>query len=273
MDNKLNIKLIKLKECLKSKGSLAIAFSGGVDSTLLLKVAHDTLGDGVLAVTASSGAFPARELREAVNFCEEEGIRQVVLDVRDRQAECFADNPPNRCYFCKKAVFTGICEIAEAHGIGCVAEGSNMDDMGDYRPGLAAVAELGILSPLREADLYKEEIRILCREMKLAVWQKPSCACLASRFVYGEAITPEKLAMVESAEEFLLSCGFVQTRVRVHGSLARIEVLPEEAGRLVEPDMRRRVAEKLKECGFSYVTMDMQGYRTGSMNETLEIKR
>lgn len=264
-------KLIKLKEYLKSKERVAIAFSGGVDSTFLLKTAQEVLGDRVLAVTASSAAFPNRELREAADFCAGEGIRQVVFDVNERQAECFASNPPNRCYICKKAIFTGIREIADAHEIFHVAEGSNMDDTGDYRPGLAAVAELGVLSPLREAGLYKQEIRSLSREMKLPVWQKPSYACLASRFVYGEAITREKLARVEAAEDFLLACGFTQMRVRVHGDLTRIEVLPEDVERLMEPDMRKSVTERLRELGFAYVTVDMQGYRTGSMNEILEL--
>lgn len=247
---------------------MLIAFSGGVDSTLLLRVAHDVLGEGALAVTARSAAVPGRELAEAEAFCRQEGIRQIVFDANELQEECFAINRPDRCYFCKRALFTRIREIAVEHGIDCVAEGSNMDDMGDYRPGLAAVQELGVISPLREAGLYKEEIRALSRKLGLATADKPSYACLASRFVYGEPITREKLAMVEAAEDFLLSCGFTQMRVRVHGTLARIEVLPEEIVRLAEPKLRQAVETKLRECGFAYVTMDMKGYRSGSMNET-----
>lgn len=265
----MNTKLKILKDNLRKEKSMAIAFSGGVDSTFLLRVAHETLGEEILAITARSAAVPGWELAEAEAFCRQEGIRQVVFDANGLQAECFAQNPPNRCYFCKKGIFTRIREIALEHGIDCVAEGSNMDDMGDYRPGLAAVAELGVISPLKEAGLHKEEIRELSRKLELPTGDKPSYACLASRFVYGEPITQEKLAMVEAAEGFLLSCGFTQMRVRVHGEIARIEVLPEEMMRLMEPRMRGAVEEKFRECGFAYVTVDMRGYRTGSMNETL----
>lgn len=263
----INDKVKNLKENLISRKRIAIAFSGGVDSTLLLRLAHDALKEGVLAITACSAAVPRRELAEAEAFCRQEGIRQVIFDADGLQAECFAQNPPNRCYHCKKAMFTRILEIAGEYGIDCVAEGSNMDDMEDFRPGLAAVQELGIISPLKEAGLYKEEIRALSGELGLATADKPSYACLASRFVYGEPITREKLAMVEAAEDFLISCGFTQMRVRVHGTLARIEVLPEEIVRLAEPKLRGAVEAKLRDCGFAYVAMDMKGYRSGSMNE------
>lgn len=266
----MNAKLEILKDNLRKKKSMAVAYSGGVDSTFLLRVAHETLGEDVLAITARSAAVPGRELAEAEAFCRQEGIRQVVFDANSLQTECFAKNPLNRCYYCKKGIFTRIREIARKHGIDCVAEGSNMDDMGDYRPGLAAVEELGVISPLREAGLYKEEIRELSRQLGLATGDKPSYACLASRFVYGEPITQEKLAVVEAAEDFLMSCGFTQMRVRVHGDLARIEVLPEAVMRLMEPHMREAVDAKFREYGFSYVTVDMRGYRTGSMNEILK---
>lgn len=264
-------KLAQLKDYLKKLGSVAVAFSSGVDSTFLLKVAQEVLGDKVLAVTIESYSFTDRELLEAQAFCEQEGIAQEVCKFNELELEGFSENPPNRCYICKKALFGNILQIAKKHKIAYVVEGSNVDDQGDYRPGMQAIAELGICSPLREVGLTKQEIRILSKDYGLAAWNKPSSACLSSRFVYGEQITREKLMMVEQAEQFLQQLGFTQVRVRVHGNLARIEVLPEEIPQLILQSNRRRIAEKLKVFGFSYVTMDLQGYRIGSMNETLTI--
>ena len=207
--------------------------------------------------------------QETIVFCEKEGIRQILFDASAAQKEGFLKNPENRCYICKKGLFTGIRNLAFENKMNCVAEGSNLDDLGDYRPGLKAIEELQIRSPLREAGMTKEEIRQLSREMNLPSWNKPSFACLASRFVYGEPITKEKLQMVEEAEEYLRDMGFQQFRVRVHGTMARIEVLPEEMGRLFETKNRETISRKLKELGFSYVTADLMGYRTGSMNEPL----
>ena len=261
-----------LKEYIKSLGSVAVAFSGGVDSTFLLRTAHDVLGDKVLAVTASSCSFPERELREARKFCSENGIAHEVCESEELDIDGFRQNPVNRCYLCKHELFEKMIDIAAKKGFENVAEGSNMDDMGDYRPGLQAIAELEVKSPLRAAGLYKEEIRQLSKQLGLPTWDKPSFACLASRFVYGETINEEKLGMVDRAEQLMIDLGFRQVRVRIHDKLARIEVLPEEIERVTQPDIRKKINEGFREYGFAYVTLDLAGYRTGSMNETLEKK-
>ena len=258
-----------LQDNLKSLGSVVVAFSSGVDSTFLLKVAHDVLQDKAIAVTASSCSFPERELHEAEAFCKENGIEHIICKSEELDIEGFRQNPKNRCYLCKRELFEKIWDIAKEHGIQAVAEGSNLDDNGDYRPGLMAVEELKVKSPLREAGLTKEEIRELSKQLGLPTWDKQSFACLSSRFVYGETIDENKLSMVDKAEQLLLDMGFHQVRVRIHGMMARIEVLSEEIGRIVEEETRKTIWEKLKEYGFTYVTLDLAGYRTGSMNETL----
>lgn len=258
-----------LKDELRSFGSVAVAFSSGVDSTFLLKAAKEALGDQVIAVTAKSCSFPERELKEAVAFCEKEGIRHFICESEELEIEGFAQNPKNRCYLCKHELFEKIREIAEANGIREIAEGSNTDDDGDYRPGLQAVAELGIKSPLRRAGLSKADIRALSKSLGLPTWEKQSFACLSSRFVYGETITEEKLGMVDRAEQLLLDLGFHQVRVRIHDRLARIEIEPEEFEKIMQPEVRTKVSDTLKKLGFLYVTLDLMGYRTGSMNDTL----
>ena len=266
----LHEKYRQLTARIQSLGRLAVAFSGGVDSTFLLETARRVLGDQVVAVTATPVFVPRRELKEAQDFCSMRGIRQIIIPAEDLNIDPVRHNPPDRCYHCKKEIFGKILAAAGREGISAVAEGSNTDDIGDYRPGMRAIRELGVLSPLLEAGLNKTDIRMLSRELNLPTWEKPSFACLASRFVYGETITDAKLSMVDRAEQLLMDLGFRQFRVRIHGDLARIEVLPVDLPRVIEPETKAMISKTLEELGFSYVTLDLKGYRTGSMNEILK---
>ena len=267
LTEELQKKLDVLKEYIKGLGSLAVGFSGGVDSSFLLAVSQEVLGNRVIAVTTADASIPEHELKETKTFCEERGIRHIILNIDPMKVEEYVKNGPDRCYFCKRMVFTEIRKIADENGISHVAEGSNMDDLGDYRPGLKAVEELSVKSPLREAGLYKSDIRMLSKVLGLKTWNKPAYACLASRLAYGEEITAEKL--IDLAEQFLIELGFSEERVRMHGNIARIEIPAKEISRLASDEIREAVYNRFKEIGFLFVTLDMNGYHTGSMNAVL----
>ncbi len=263
-------KLDNLKNNIKSLQSVAVAFSGGVDSSFLLKVAAEVLGKEVVAITAQSSTYPERELKEAISFAESYSIRQRIIVSEELEVEGFSDNPVNRCYLCKNELFEKIEAIAREEGMKYILEGSNYDDLGDYRPGLQAVSEHGVLSPLREAMLTKDEIRLLSKEMGLKTWNKQAFACLSSRFPYGEKITNERLRMIDRAEQLLLDMGFTQVRVRFHKDIARIEVSQEQFSKMLDTNVRDRIYSEFKEIGFMYTALDLKGYRTGSLNEGLK---
>jgi uncharacterized protein len=262
-------KLAKLEGIIAECGSGLLAFSGGVDSTFLLSVAKDVLGGKLLAVTAVSPVVQPGEVESARGLAKKLGVAHEVIRTDEIMHEKYCSNPPERCYYCKHVLFSRLIELALERGLACVMEASNADDRGDYRPGLRAVSELGVMSPLIEAGLTKAEIRAMSRDRELPTWNKPALACLASRFPYGERITVEKLAQVLEGEEYLLSLGFSSCRLRYYGKLVRIEVPEDEIDRLLEVAVRRKIAAKLKRIGFQYVTVDLEGYRSGSLNETL----
>lgn len=260
----------RLKKILKKLGRVAVAFSGGVDSTFLLKVAKDTLGRGnVLAVTASSETYPSRELKEARRLAKAIGVRHIVIRTREFNDPEFRRNPPRRCYYCKKELFGCIKKLIAGKRFRYIADAANYDDRKDFRPGILAAKEEGVVSPLKEARFTKGKIRKLSKKFGLPTWDKPPYACLASRIPYYETITERKLRMIEEAEDILRRrFGFGQVRVRCHGDIARIEVRPEEIGKFFKGAASAEIAGRFRRLGFEYVTVDLQGYRTGSMNET-----
>lgn len=263
----LNDKRDKLYEILRSYEGLVVAFSGGVDSTYLAKAAYDALGDRAIAITAISESYPERELEESKKLAAQIGIKQELIHTEELGSADYASNPVNRCYFCKSELFTKLKPIAEQYDMNVIVYGANVDDGGDHRPGMQAAREMGIRAPLQEAGLNKEDVRELSKQAGLPTWNKPAFACLASRFPYGIEITREKLEAVDQAEHFLYTLGIRQFRVRHHEEIARIEVPVGEMEHLLEN--RDKIVARFKEIGYLYVTMDLQGFRSGSMNEGL----
>ena len=260
-------KFEQLKNNLKKMQSVAIAYSGGVDSTFLVNVSYDVLGKKAIAITATSSTYPQRELELAKKITKQIGIRHIIINSEETEIDEFSKNPPDRCYYCKKELFTKIKQIVNEEHINYILDGSNIDDTSDYRPGVKALKELGVVSPLKDVGLTKQEIKELSQSMDLDTWDKPAFACLASRFPYGVEITKARLEQVEKAESFLQSLGIKQFRVRYHNVIARIEVSKNDFQHILTHS--DKIVKKFKELGFKYITLDIEGYRTGSMNEVL----
>lgn len=261
-------KLIKLTDTLKNLSSALIAFSGGVDSTFLLKIAHEVLGDKAAAVTVCSELMPREEREEAQKIAQDLGVKHYLLELEVLNQACFKENMPDRCYHCKKIIFAAVKKLAREHSLKWVLDGTNAEDLKDYRPGFKALKELEIRSPLLEAGFNKREIRLFSEVKGLPTWSKPSMACLASRVPYGQPVSREKLRQIEQGEKFLRELGFTQCRLRHHDTLARLEFLPEEMELFWLK--QREIAGKVRGLGFSYVTLDLEGYQSGKMNRELE---
>jgi uncharacterized protein len=265
----LHERLAELERILAPHGSALVAFSGGVDSSLALAVAARALPkEKVLAVTSNNETYLPSELDLAREFADSLGVEHLVVDTRELDNPNYASNPTNRCYFCKSTLYTDLANLAAEKGYACVVDGANKDDEGDYRPGRKAARELGVVSVLSEAGMTKAEVRELAKHLELPTWDKPALACLSSRFPYGQEITPEKLSQVARAEEYLRREGFLQVRVRHHGEIARLEVGAEELERAFA--MREEISAELLDAGFLYVTLDLAGYKPGSLNAALE---
>jgi pyridinium-3,5-biscarboxylic acid mononucleotide sulfurtransferase len=269
----LEQKTEKIKSLIREMDNVLVAFSGGVDSTLVLALAHEVLGEKALGVTAQSASVPEREMKASRQLAEEIGARHLVIKTDEMSNPDYRANPANRCYHCKSELYVSLKKIAEREKISHILNGTNTDDLGDYRPGLDSAREQSVRSPLVEAGFNKQEVRELSRMMELSIWNKPAMACLSSRIPYGQPVTPEKLSVVEQAEDLLLSLGFKQLRVRHHGDLARIELDQNEMPRyLADERIQDLVQEKFKALGFETVVLDPEGYRMGSLNSALEIK-
>lgn len=271
MNKSLTQKLTNLKKILKSMGSVVVAYSGGVDSSLLLKVAKDTLKENVLAVIARSETYPDNEIKEAEKFAKKLKVRYLIIKTEELRNPNFKRNPLKRCFFCKQELFSKLNQIAKDNHLNYLVDGANFDDLKDFRPGSLAAKKLKVRSPLKEAKLSKNNIRCISKMLGLSTWDKPSFACLASRFPYGVKLTKDNLRKVQNAEDFLKSLGFKQVRLRHHKNIARIEVFKNDIPKVLKH--RKLILESLKNSGYNYICLDLEGYRSGSLNEALSLKR